>query len=94
MLSVPMSLAYFGMTVVWLQYGLVTGKHIVVIPNSIGVVLQAITVSLFFIYPRRPMAVSSAPSKTENLTLWWKSEKCIKNDQIQILQPQNSQKRG
>lgn len=69
MLSVPMSLAYFGMTVVWLQYGLVTGKHIVVIPNSIGVVLQAITVSLFFIYPRRPAAVHTAPSKTESLTL-------------------------
>jgi len=52
-LSLSMSIAYFLMTVAWLQYGVVTGKVVVIIPNMLGVVLTSLTLVLFFIYPKR-----------------------------------------
>lgn len=52
-LSIALSTTYWLQIVSWLQYGIVTGKTVVIIPNAMGIFLSSFIMSLFFIYPRK-----------------------------------------
>jgi len=58
-LNFLLSLAYFIQTVAWLQYGLVTQKIVVLIPNAIGIVITGFTLGLFYKFPKEKTKKSS-----------------------------------
>lgn len=51
-LNFYLSLAYFIQTVAWLQYGLITQKIVVLIPNALGIFVTGFTLMLFTQFPK------------------------------------------
>jgi len=69
-LSFILSITYWLQVIVWLKYGLVTNKIVIIIPNALGVFLSSFILSLFFIYPnRRRNSISSLKSRRSDSNL-------------------------